>query len=57
MGKTCVVGPRIHHVGHANLLDASKSLEIRMFDNIKMQFVGDADEAVDGVVEDFLFVG
>ena len=27
-----------------------------MFDNVEMQFVWDADEAVNRVVEDFLFV-
>ena len=57
VGKTGVVGSRIHQIGHTDLLDTPKSLEIRMLDDIEMQFIGDADEAVNGVVEDFLFVG
>ena len=57
VGKTGVVGARIHQIGHADLLDASKALEIRMFDDIEMQFIRNADEAIDGVVEDLLFVG
>jgi len=56
VGETGVVGSRIHHIGQADLLDASKSLEIRVFNDVEMQLVGNADEAVDGVVEDFLFV-
>ena len=54
--KARVVGARIHQIGHADLFDAPKPLEIRMFDNVEMQFVWDADEAVNRVVEDFLFV-
>ena len=57
VGETRVVGARIHQVGHADLLDASKTLEIRVFNNVEMQLVRDADEAIDRVVEDFLFVG
>ena len=56
MCKSRVVGSRIHQIGHADLLDAPKSLEIRMFYDVEMQFIRDADEAVNGVVEDFLFV-
>ena len=52
-----VVGSRIHQVGHADLLDAPKPLEIGVLDDVEMQLVGDADEAIDGVVEDLLFVG
>ena len=52
-----MVGPWIHQVGHADLLDAPKSLEIRVLDNVEMKLVGDADKAIDRVVEDFLFVG
>ena len=44
-------------IGHTDLLDAPKPLEIRVFDNVEMQLVRDADEAIDGVVEDLLFVG
>ena len=57
MGETRVVGPGVHQVGHADLFDAPKPLEIRVLDDIEMQFVGDADEAINRVVEDFLFVG
>ena len=57
VGESGVVGTGIHEVGHADLLDASKALEIRMFDDVEMQLVRDADEAIDGVVEDLLFVG
>ena len=57
MGKTGVVRSRIYQVGHADLLDAPKPLKIWVFDNVEMQLVGDADEAIDGVVEDFLFIG
>ena len=56
VGKAGVVRARIHQIGHADLLDAPKSLEIRMLYDVEMQFVRDADEAVNGVVEDFLFV-
>ena len=56
VGKACMVGARIHQVGHADLFDAPKPLEIRVFDDVEMQFVGDADEAINRIVEDFLFV-
>ena len=56
MGEARMVRAWIHQIGHADLFDASKSLEIRVFYDVEMQLVGDADEAVDGVVEDFLFV-
>ena len=56
MGKARVVGTRIHQIGHADLFDASMSLKIWMFDDVEMQLVRDADEAIDRVVEDFLFV-
>ena len=57
MGKSSVVGTWIHQIGHTDLFDAPKSLEIRVLDDVEMQLVGDADEAVNGVVENFLFVG
>ena len=56
MRKTRVVGSGIHQIGHADLFDTPKPLEIRMFDNVEMQFVRNADETVNRVVEDFLFV-
>ena len=56
MGKAGVVGSWVHQIGHADLLDAPKPLEIWMLDNIKMQFVWDTDEAINRIVEDFLFV-
>ena len=56
MDKTGVIRTRIYQIGHADLFYASKPLEIRVFDNVEMQLIWDADEAIDGVVEDFLFV-
>ena len=56
VGKTSVVRAWIHQIGHADLLDAPKPLKIRVFNDVEMQLVWDADEAIDGVVEDFLFV-
>ena len=57
VGKTRMVGPGVHQIGHADLLDASKSLEIRVFYNVEMQLVRNVDETINRVVEDFLFVG
>ena len=50
VGKTGMVGSRIDHIGHADLLDAPKPLEIRVLDNVEMQLVGDADEGYIQVV-------
>ena len=53
MMKTRMQRPRIDVVRHTQLLDPSKTLEIRMLDEVEQNAVGNGDEAVNRVVKYF----
>jgi hypothetical protein len=48
--------PRINVVRQADLFDSSESLKIRMFDEVEQNIVGDGEEPVNGVVENFFLI-
>lgn len=54
--KTCVQSPGIHQMRHAKLLDAPKTLHVRVFYEVKNELVGYGNESVNRIVENLLFV-
>ena len=56
VGKAGVESTGEDQVGQADLLDATEPLKIGVLDDVKMQFVGDADKSIDWIVDDFFLV-
>ena len=56
MLKTSVGGRRENVISNSKLFDPSQTLEPWMFDHIKKEFIRNCDEAVDGIVDIFLFI-
>jgi hypothetical protein len=56
MLKTRVLGSRINHVGHTQLLDAGESLHQRMLNDIKQKTLRNLDESEHRVVNYFRVV-
>ena len=57
-----VMKPRVSSSGkdeiqQSSLGNTSQTLKISMLDDIKQNFMGNFDEAVNGIVDDFEFVG
>ena len=57
MTETAVCRSWIHQIGESQLLDVAQPLKIRMRDNVENNLILDGEEAIDGVVDDFPFVG
>jgi hypothetical protein len=56
MMKTGVQSAGVNQVRHAQLLDVPEPLKIRVSNQIKYERRGDIYKAVDGIIDDFLFV-
>src|SRR5690554_2265454 len=54
--KAGMGGTRIYEWRHAQLLDPAQALQVGVFDEVEKQFARYVDEAVDRVVDDFLFI-
>lgn len=56
MMKAGMQRARVNKVCKAKLLDPAETLKIGVFNDVKNQFTGDCDKAVNGIIKNFFLI-